>query len=224
MMQRYRAPRATRSGGRPNQREFSRSFAWYAFGMRPSRHVRWSALTCRLRDTDIHLGLAASLDGVFSDLVSARQMVAFPLQPVHMTVRDEQPTPLRVLAVRDPRLIEIEPDPSSTVAETEAGFRRVVLTVRLDRATPPNVDGSPSAAQAKASTERAIASAAAEVRPVMAFLLTVGLPIHEEDAFFTHVLDDFVSKSWMTFPKLLRELGCTTAEHVAEGGCDACPS
>ena len=170
----------------------------------------------------MYLGLAASLDDLICDLVSARQMVAFPLQTVLMTSADVEVTPLRIVAVRDPRIVDIRHDPGAK--HIEPGFERVKLTIRLDRVTSPSRSGDPTAVEAKAPSDAAAPRSATEMpKPVMAFLMTVGLPLHEEDAFFGTVVHDFVSKSWMTFPTLLRDLGCTTAEHIAEGGCDACP-
>ncbi len=170
----------------------------------------------------MYLGLAASLDDLICDLVSARQMVAFPLQTVLMTSADVEATPLRIFAVRDPRIVDIQREPSTVHAEP--GFQRVKLTVRLDRVTSPAKIGGPTAVEAKAPSDTSAPRSATECpKPVMAFLMTVGLPLHEEDAFFGTVVHDFVSKSWMTFPSLLRNLGCSTAEHIAEGGCDACP-
>ncbi len=190
--------------------------------MRPSRNIRWSALTCRLHETDIYLGLAASLDDIVSELVSARRMVAFPLQSILMTAADAAATPLRVLAVRDPELLSVDPAPPGTPAP-EPGFQRVTLELKIPETALVAVVGGPSAAQAKATLpvaerpdERTL------TRPVMAFLLTVGLPTEEEDAFFMNVVRDFLSKSWMTLPSLLRQVGCTSAEHVAEGECDSC--
>lgn len=169
----------------------------------------------------MYLGLAASLDDLICELVSARQMVAFPLQTVLMTSRDIETTPLRIVAVRDPRIVDIRLDPGAV--PIEPGFERVKLTIRLDRVTPPSTSGDPTAVEAKAGSGATAPRSATEIaKPVMAFLMTVGLPLHEEDAFFGTVIHDFVSKSWMTFPSLLRSLGCTTAEHIAEGGCDAC--
>lgn len=187
--------------------------------MLPTRHLRWSALTCRLRETDIYLGVAASLDDAMSEVLSARAMVAFPLHSVMMTSRDSAPTPFRMYAVRDPGMVRIEPE--ADAPDREPGFQRVRLTLHLHRRAGP---GELSAAEAKARNAGVPASAARTDRPVMAFLMTIGLPISEEDAFFGTVVRDFISRSWMTFPALLRELGCTTAEHLAEGECDACPN
>jgi hypothetical protein len=41
----------------------------------------------------------------------------------------------------------------------------------------------------------------------MAVVMTVGLAIPEEDAFFSNVVGEFPSESWMTVPSLLHELG-----------------
>lgn len=183
-----------------------------------ARPIRWSALTCRLRETDVYLGLAASLDDIVSDLISARHMVAFPLKQILLTLRDARPTPLRVYAVRDRRLVSVEPD---GLAETEPGFRRVTLELHLDQVPLAGSTRMPSAAEAKQAAHESAADDAAS-RPVMAFLMTVGLPVAEEDEFFGTVVSDFITRSWMTFPSLLRGLGCSSASHVAEGSCDSC--
>ena len=53
------------------------------------------------------------------------------------------------------------------------------------------------------------------VPPVVAFLITIGLTADEEAAFFSHVVNDFLVKSWSSLPTLLRELGCTAAPEAA---------
>lgn len=190
--------------------------------MHVTRSIRWSALTCRLNETDVYLGLAARIDDVVSSLVDARQMVAFPLVPIRMTSADRAPTPLRVYSVRDPRIVEIDRTPSATSREVEAGFRRVTIELRLDRTASRSGSPECSAIEAKANVVTPAVPQDGDARPVMAFLMTVGLAEHEEDSFFSNVVGEFLSKSWMTVPTLLRELGCSTAEHVAEGGSDAC--
>lgn len=191
--------------------------------MIPSRSIRWSALACRLNETDVFLGLAAQLDDVVSSLVSSRQMVAYPLVPIRLTAADHDRTPLRVYAVRDPRIVEIDRTPTSGPREIDAGFQAVTIELRLDRAAPPQSGHDRSAADAKAAVPSPLHADGAERKPIMAFLMTVGLPEHDEDAFFNTVVTDFLAKSWMTVPSLLRELGCTSAKHIAEGSTDACP-
>lgn len=186
--------------------------------MTPSRQIRWSALTCRLRETDIYLGLAASLDDVVSDLVSARQMVTYPLQQILLTMSDAVTTPLRVYAVRDPSIVTVTP---CADAASEPGFERVWLDLNLQRARLALEAGTRSAAEEKAIVAEASAPRVG-ARPVMAFLLTIGMPVAEEDQFFRTVVSDFITKSWMTFPSLLRGLGCASATEVVEGDCTSC--
>lgn len=195
-----------------------------------TRRIRWSALTCRLRGTDIYLGLAASLDDLISDLISAEHMVAFPLQEILLTVGDRERTPLRVYAVRDPSLVTVTEGEVDRVLN-EPDFRRVTIELNLDAARLAATVGAPSAVDEKAtvvppSVHASIPSSVPPSlvppslqgtrasKPVIAFLLTVGLARHEEDEFFHTVLREFISKSWMTFPALLRNLGCSSASDL----------
>ncbi|MBL9147875.1 MAG: hypothetical protein JNM94_04205 [Phycisphaerae bacterium] len=145
-------------------------------------------------------------------------MAAFPLKQILLTLRDARPTPLRVYSVRDRRLVTVQPEGTPA---SEPGFQRVTLELNLDRVPLADTIRSASAAEAKQAADQSAADEAA-ARPVMAFLMTVGLPLHEEDEFFRTVVSEFINRSWMTFPSLLRELGCTAASEVAEGSCDSC--
>ena len=59
--------------------------------------------------------------------------------------------------------------------------------------------------------------------PVMAFLLTIGLPREREEEFYRTVVTDFLQRSWMTLPRLLKQIGCASPTQVAAGESSACP-
>ena len=60
--------------------------------------------------------------------------------------------------------------------------------------------------------------------PMMAFLLTIGLPREREDEFYRTVVNDFLQRSWMTLPRLLKQIGCNTPMDVAAGANSTCPA
>lgn len=191
------------------------------------REVNWMALTCTLEGTDIYLGLAAGLDDVAAHRISAQQMVAFPYQHIRIASGDDEEVPLRVYAVRDPSIIRVEP--MTELAPIE-GFTRV----RLHLVYPAHANhkkGEQTAAQAKSSLATAKSGSPANGHvdslsemPVMAFLLAIGLGRAQEDDFYRIVVDDFLKRSWITIPRLLREIGCSTPREVAAGDEHACPS
>jgi hypothetical protein len=46
--------------------------------------------------------------------------------------------------------------------------------------------------------------------------------VEQEDKFYRNVVNDFLQKSWMTMPSLLRDIGCMTPTQVAEGEPQPC--
>lgn len=171
--------------------------------------ISWLAITCNFAGADIYLGLTAGIDDVVAHALKASQMAAFPFQTIKIATNDSKEVPLRVYAVRDPAIVRVHTIPGPAPAE---GFHRV----RLDFRIPLVVAGSaanPTAAEAKCNG----APETLPTKAVMAFLLTIGLPIEQEDEFYSNVVNDFLQKSWMTMPSLLREIGCMTPTQVAHG-------
>lgn len=179
-------------------------------------HLAWTALTCNLEGTDIYFGLTAGQDDLLAYLVSADRLAAFPFQQIAIATGSTEQVPLRVYAVRDPSIVRITPMQGAT---PEPGFERVRLEFRLAQQALAKDNGTPCAAEAKAG---ATESPPAASRPVIAFLLTIGLAEAREDEFYRTVVRDFLKRSWMSLPRLLHEIGCSQPAEVAEGACHRC--
>ncbi len=183
--------------------------------MTPSAfEMSWLAITCNFAGADIYLGLTAGIDDMVAHALKANQMVAFPFQSIRVATNDAIEVPLRVYSVREPAIVQVRRVTGAAPAE---GFHRVRLDFRIPMLCAGD-DSTPSAAAAKNAgiPEPAPSSA------IMAFLLTIGLPIEQEDEFYNSVVNDFLHKSWMTMPALLREIGCMTPTQVAEGKPQPC--
>ena len=176
--------------------------------------ISWLAITCNFAGADIYLGLTAGIDDVVSHALKANQMVAFPFQSIRVATNDEKEVPLRVYAVREPAIVQVQTLPGRAPVE---GFHRVRLDFRIPLLAACTT-AIPTAAEAKCEGEPEPLPSKA----IMAFLLTIGLPIAQEDDFYSNVVHDFLQKSWMTMPTLLREIGCMTPSQVAEGEPQEC--
>lgn len=177
--------------------------------------ISWLAITCNLEGADVYLGLAAGMDDVLAHAIKADQMVAFPFQQIRLTTADDDNMPLRVYAVRDPAIVSVVPLSGDPPME---GFHRVRLDFRL-RGWSSTDRSAPTAAEAKAPGGVAQPPPQA---PVMAFLLTIGLLPEREDQFYRTVVKDFLARSWMTMPRLLKQIGCLTPSELASGAGTPC--
>ena len=186
--------------------------------LRAPIQISWLAATCNLDGADIYLGLAAGMDDVVVYAMSGSQMVAFPFQHIRITVGDAEKMPLRVYAVRDASIVKVVTQPGQAPLE---GFHRVRLDFHMSRAERAAEQAS-TAAAAKAS--KSLAEPAPPSYPVMAFLLTIGLPREREDEFYGRVVKEFLQRSWMTLPRLLKQIGCSTPSEIAAGTSSACPT
>lgn len=166
----------------------------------------WTALTCNLEGTDIYLGLAAARDDLALSSLDHRCIRVFPFRDINIVSGAPEKVPLRVYALRDPMIVRVTPLASPVIEE---GF----VQVRLDF----DLAGLVNAAQS--NTEPVI-----DEHPVMAFLLAIGLPQEREEEFYGRVVHEFLDRSWMTIPRLLREVGCATVEDVAGGQAAPCPT
>lgn len=183
--------------------------------MTPSAfEISWLAITCSFAGADIYLGLTAGIDDMVAHALKANQMVAFPFQTIRIATNDSQEVPLRVYSVRDPAIVQVRRTAGDSPVD---GFHRVRLDFRIPMLCAAN-DSMPTAAQAKCDGF----SQSSPSKSIMAFLLTIGLPIDQEDGFYGSVVNDFLHKSWMTMPALLREIGCMTSAQVAEGQSQPC--
>ena len=164
----------------------------------------WTALTCNLEGTDVYLGLAAARDDLALSSLDQRFIKAFPFRDISVVSGAPERVPLRVYALRDPMIVRVTPLGSPVIEE---GF----VQVRLDF----DLSGFASSGQPSAEP-------AAGDHPVMVFLLTIGLPLEKEEEFYGRVVNEFLDRSWMTIPRLLREVGCATADGVASGEASPC--
>ena len=170
------------------------------------REFTWIAMTCRLEQTDVYIGLGAGLDDLCARRLAPEQIAAFPMQRIKVTSANGASMPLRLYSVRDPSIVQIEP---TNLPPLEKGYAVVRLTFRLP-STPPSAV-SPQAT-----------GTGGEVEAVMGFLVTIGLKPDEEEEFFTTVVSEFLERTWMTVPKLLREIGCAHPTHIDDTDGETC--
>ena len=165
----------------------------------------WNALTCTLEGTDIYLGLAAARDDLSLLKMDQRALRSFPIHEISATSGSNEKIPLRVYSFRDSSIVRVSP---LAGLHPEEGFQRVRLDLDLS-----GLSTSTSAASDKNSASS-----------VMAFVLIMGLDPQAEDAFYNHVVHDFLDRAWMTVPRLLREMGCATPDELAKGEASTCPT
>jgi hypothetical protein len=170
------------------------------------REFTWTAMTCRLEKADIYIGLAAGLDDFCALRFPMDQVAAFPMQRIKVTSANGASMPLRFYSVRDPSIVQVQ---RAGRPSREKDFEVVRLTFQM----PKHAD--------MPSLPHQGAAPPSPVEPVMGFLVTIGLQPHEEEAFFTTVVSEFLDRSWMTLPQLLREIGCADPAHMEHVG-EAC--
>ena len=160
--------------------------------MAAHRTLRWTALTCRYGDVDVCFGLAATLDDDLAGQLYPHEMAAFPYQSIRVAKGSERRLPLRFYVVRDASIMNVRRLPGSPLEE---GYERVSLEFYIEER------GGEAAAPEDREHVRPI-------EPVMAFVLTVGLSRDVEERFFNEIIKRFLQHTWMTMPRLLREVGC----------------
>lgn len=142
-----------------------------------------------------------------SHLVSPERLATFPVQHIAIASGGSETIPLRVYAVRDPSLVVITPRAGRS---PEPGFQHVRLVFHL------------STALREGSSPTAPVELRSATRPVFAFLLTIGLPPEKEDAFYETVVRDFLTQSWMSLPRLLKEMGCADPTDLINSHGEKC--
>jgi len=160
------------------------------------RSITWTAHNCNYSDADVYLGLAPGLeDASLRRMFSEEQLRAYPGRDIPITSHGgaSREVPLRLYALRDTELCDVEHLCNDDGVE---GFHRVKLCL-----FPPKQINSQAA-------ETDDASPTAEIPKVVAFLITLGLTLEQEEHFFTDIVGEFLEHSWSSLPQLLREVGC----------------
>ena len=165
------------------------------------RTITWTAEHCRHTEIEVYLGLAPGLeDNALQRTLGGDALVSHGSREVPIASNGHAggTVPLRLYAMRDARHVRVERCQDRSSLD---GFQRVRLQFQV-KECPRAAHGAKSGADNT-------------VPPVVAFLITIGLTADEEAAFFSHVVNDFLVKSWSSLPTLLRELGCTAAPEAA---------
>jgi hypothetical protein len=165
--------------------------------MRPTpRSITWTAHNCNYSDADVYLGLAPGIeDASLRQMFSDEQLRAYPGRDIPITSHAgaSLEVPLRLYALRDAELCEVK---NLGVASDVKGFHRVKLGF-----FPPRRSNGHSTPDIDAET-------ASETPKIVAFLITLGLTLDQEEHFFTDIVGEFLEHSWSSLPQLLREVGC----------------
>ena len=160
------------------------------------RSFSWFANSCRYSDADVYLGLAPGIEVEHLKQQSGELFYQFTERtlPISKHNGGKEVIPLRVCALRDPSLCSVE---RTGMPGDLEGFERVRLTFS------PRANGHSGNGATNGHSHLIH-----PVPPVIAFLLTIGLPFEQEKHFFNGVVSEFLDQSWASFPKLLREVGC----------------
>jgi hypothetical protein len=100
------------------------------------------------------------------------------------------PCPLEYFAVRDPSIVRVIP---VSLPPLPNGFRHVKLSFQFDR---PHL------------LQDAVSTGQANGREIWAFIVTVGLPMGQEDEFYRKAIGDFPEQSFGDLYARARDLGC----------------
>jgi hypothetical protein len=161
------------------------------------RLITWTAYACDISSGKVLMGLAPGMeDALLRRALAPEKLARYASRQIPLSDHAVSGTvELRLYAVREAALCRVEHVESDTVVP---GFHRVKVSFAC-HSDPQNANAD----------ESSIAP------PVIGFLLTLGLSTDDEQEFFKTVLDDFLSKSWSSLPKLLREVGCLEPSHDA---------
>lgn len=154
------------------------------------RTFTWLANACRYSDAEVYLGLAPGIEARKLRLLGPQAMREFSQRTIPITsqVGTSETIPLQMFSVRDSSICMVE---NTGKNGDVPGFARVRLVFDLKEQT----DGHHGNGDEKTP-------------PVIAFLLTIGMQSDVEAHFFNGVVTQFLDRSWASFPKLLREVGC----------------
>jgi hypothetical protein len=155
-------------------------------------HPIWSATTCDFPGAGVYIGLAPRFE---------HMLVARLLSPKRLRVITGAHTrfgtggarcPLEYYAVRDPSVVRVIPVDRPPLPN---GFRHVKLAIKLERArTPEEIS--------ELRLHEPVAHA------TCSFLMTIGLPLGREDAFYERAVARFPDQDFTELYSRMRELGC----------------
>jgi len=200
------------------------------------RIVTWTAERCRHVHADVYIGIAPGLEiKALHEMLGPTSLHCYKHRELPLTSSNHiaGPITLFLLGMRRPEIVTIHPLPDAPALK---GFERVRMifdpnctrtAARAPNAANPIADpGNGPAGNAAgnqggmpgnipAGGSNGASFLPEQVPPVVAFLMTIGLQPEDEDRFFNHVVEDFLSQSWSSMPKLLRDIGCTAASEAA---------
>lgn len=156
-------------------------------------------MTCILAGTELFFGLAAALDDRIITSIGEDSLIVFPLREIRIASGSSERIPMRVYSVRQRSVVTIKSHRAAAVN----GFKRVTLAFDFSRA------------------KRCDAGIEIPEKPVMAFMVAIGLDPEKETTFFEHLTEEFLDQAWMSLPSLLQEVGCSVPDDVAEGDSSA---
>jgi hypothetical protein len=162
------------------------------------RTFTWLANSCVYSGSEVYIGIAPGIEiQKLSEVLGSALYIEFPHRSIPITSHTGSPQNivLRLAALRDPSICTIE---HTGQQGDVSGFERVRLLFDLSKA--------PAISQ----VSRQVNSTNGNFNPpaVVAFLLTIGMPVESEKHFFNGVITQFLDQSWSSFPKMLREIGC----------------
>jgi hypothetical protein len=166
--------------------------------------IVWSAGACDYPGAGVYIGLAPDYEHMAVGRgLAARQARLFVGGRMRLKP-GERPCSFHYYAVRDPSAVRVVRLPRPAVPE---GFRHVELRIQINR------DSHGETVVVQAPESGAPGSDGHHQRiPHAGFLLTIGMPIEREAAFFHRIIGAGPDQDWADVYERLRQNGCAAAE------------
>jgi hypothetical protein len=154
-------------------------------------HPIWSATTCDFPGAGVYIGLAPRFEHLLvARLLSPKRLRAITGAHTRFGAAGAR-CPLEYYAVRDPSVVRVIPVDRPPLPN---GFRHVKLSIKLDLTRSP-VDAAE------------LNSREPEAHATGSFLMTIGLPLAREDAFYERAIARFPEQDFTELYARMRELG-----------------
>ena len=150
----------------------------------------WSATTCDFPGAGLYIGLAPRYEHlIVSRMYTPRQVRLITAAHTRLG-NNGTACPLEYYAVRDPSVVRVIP---VSLPPLPNGFRHVKLSFQFEK---PQL------------LQDAVTVGHHDGKEIWAFVLTVGLPMAREEAFYKRAIGDFPSQSFSDLYARARDLGC----------------
>jgi hypothetical protein len=154
-------------------------------------HPVWSATTCDFPGAGLYIGVAPRYEHLIIARMCTPRQVRLVTAGTTRLGNNGTVCPLEYYAVRDPSVARVIP---VSLPPLPNGFRHVKLTFQFEK---PHL------------LQDAVSLGQLEGKEIWAFVLTVGLPIAQEDSFYRRAIGNFPDQSVSDLYARARELRCS---------------